>query len=213
MTEHERREFLKAALAAMGGMAATGATSCRWPGAMCYSPARPPGVTSEEFTEIRNPTCDELVGRLEQLAKSKPPKNLVHAMCYSTVPDIKEEKPCSECTRTMEVGERDKILREYNVPLKRIQDQEVDAALIIPEHCPECGFGLKEAKFQLEIKYPDLPAPVRVELESHRDIELMALFLTGKDRYTERKGGDGQDVPLKDKVGRLQELFGVREKQ
>ena len=209
MTEHERREFLKAALAAMGGVAATGATSCRWPGAMCYSPARPPGVTLEEFTEIRNPTCDELVGRLEQLAKSKPPKNLVHAMCYSTVPDIKEEKPCSECARTMEVGERDKILREYNVPLKRIQDQEVNATLIIPEHCPECGFGLKEEKFQLEIKYPDLPAPVRVELTGGAyELEIMALFLQGKDRYT--SGNEGETA-LNDEVERLKELFGVAE--
>ena len=211
MTEHERREFLKAALAAMGGVAATSATSCRWPGAMCYYPARPSALTPEEHTEIRKPTYDELVERLEQLAKSKPPKNLVHAMCYAIHFPEKVEMPCPECTRAMEVGERDKILSEYNVPLKRIQDQEVDATLIIPEHCPECGFGLKEAKFQLDIKYPDLPDPVRVELESHRDLELMALFLTGKDRYTERKGGNGQDMPLKDKVDRLQELFGVVE--
>ena len=115
---------------------------------------------------------------------------------------------------------KDKILNAYNVPLKRIQDQGVNAKLIIPEHCPECGFGLKAAPFQLEIKYPDSPEPVRIELKhpgkfgriigEKNDLELMALFLQGKDRY---ESGQGSETALKVKVERLRELFGVAEKK
>ncbi len=124
----------------------------------------------------------------------------------------------------MQVGEMDEILREYHVPLKRIQDQGVDAKLILPEHCPTCGFGLEKCgldweqrselsleewnvkKFQLEIKYPDQTEPVRVVLERAEDLELMALFLQGKDRYSLGQGAEGA---LKDEVERLRKLFGV----
>jgi uncharacterized membrane protein YbaN (DUF454 family) len=67
---------------------------------------------------------------------------------------------------------------------------------------------LEHGKFQLEIKYPDQQEPVRVALEFFLDLEIMALFLQGSDRYTEWLGSD---KPLKDKVERLKELFGVAE--
>jgi predicted Zn-ribbon and HTH transcriptional regulator len=192
----ERREFLKstsAALVSAAGIGILASTSC-----------------NQQPTKIRNPTRQKLIERLEKLAKSKPPKNLVAAMCYEMACPAIVEKPCSICERTMIVGEKDEILREYNVPLKRIQDQGIDAKLIIPEHCPECGYGLKEEQFQLTIKYPDQRDTVQVELESAFDLELMALFLHGQDRYEELwKGGGGQEHPLKDKVERLRELFGV----
>ena len=194
MAENERREFLKTALVAMGaaGVGAMSNTSCNRQGGA-----------------ILNPTREELVKRLQKLAESKPPSNLSQgAMCYSTFGPIFEEKPCPKCEQTMSVGEKDEILREYNVPLKRIQDQGIDAKLIIPEHCPECGFGLKEAKFQLEIKYPDDPVPVQVELDYAYELELMALFLQGKDRY---EGSVGEEYPLKDEAKRLRELFGITE--
>jgi len=139
MTKNERREFLKAALAAMGGVA--GAVGCNPPGAMCYKPATPPSVTT----------------------------------------------PCPECGQMMIAGEKDEILNGYQVPLKRIRDQGIDANLIIPEHCPTCGFGLKEGKFQLEIKHPDRPEPTRVELDSASDLEKFSLDLQKLNEVTEDK--------------------------
>jgi ribosomal protein L29 len=214
MPESERREFLKATAATLVGAAGIGAlfsTSCN------------------RQTEIRNPTREELVKRLEKLAKSGTPRNLIlRPTCYQIAIPPHQEIPCSVCKRTMKVGEKDEFLREYNVPLKRIQDQGVDIKLIFPEHCPECGFGmaffgmaweeikelspeeLKSRKLSLEIKYPDQPAPVRVELESALDLELMAHFLQGKDRAD---CGQIGEEPLKDKVARLKELFGVAEKE
>jgi hypothetical protein len=150
MTQNERREFLKTALVAMGRVAGVGVVGCRWPGAMCYVPA-PRKSTSPVETKV---------------------------LCYKPADlSAKRTIPCPECERTMTVGEMDEILREYNVPLKRIQDQGIDAKLIIPEHCEHCGFGLKEVKFQLEIKYTDRPEPIRIELDNASDLENMALSI------------------------------------
>ena len=208
MTNQERREFLKSALAAMA--TATGAAGCKKSEvivAICYQTVRP---DSAEQTLKRA----ELVKRLQQLSESKPPKLLMGADCYDSAYPHIVEKPCSTCERTMIVGEKDEILRSHNVPLKRIQDQKVDAKLIVPEHCAECGFGLKEEKFQLEIKYADQREAVRIELEDAFELELMALFLEGRDRFTQLSMingivSGGRDRPLKDKVDRLRELFGI----
>jgi hypothetical protein len=220
MPESERREFLKATAATLVGAAGIGALS---------------STSCNRQTEIRNPTREELVKRLEKLAKSTPPRNLSPgASCYDMIGITTVEKPCSICERTMQVGEKDEILREYNVPLKRIQDQGVEIKLILPEHCSECGFGLNfcgmkgmvweefsklspeelgSKKFLMEIKYPDRPAPVRVILDDAFDLEMMALFLQGKDRFDKSawKGDGSHEQPMKDKVARLKELFGVAE--
>ena len=150
----------------------------------------------------------ELVERLQNLAESKPLINRYQVvLCYDPFPSRKKiEIPCPNCKRAMIVGEKDEILREYNIPFTRIQDHGVEAKLIVPEHCPQCGFGLQKAKFQLEIKYPDHPAPVQVELDTAHDLELMALFLQGEDRYVV---GPGQEKALKGKAARLRKLFGV----
>jgi len=198
MNETDRREFLKSTGAAIAGATGIGvltSTSCD--------------------RQIRNPTRAELIKRLQKLAESKPTSELMHgASCYFTLPRIEKTVPCPDCGQTMTVGEKDEILRKYNVPLKRLQDMKVDAKLIIPEHCSACGFGLKEEKFQLEIKYTDHPEPVRVELETAFDIELMVLFLQGKERYKEvYEFGGEHEGPLKHEVERLKELFGVAEKK
>jgi len=210
MTEIERREFLKSTGVALAGVAVLSNASCN------------------RQTEIRNPTREELLKRLEKLAKSKPPRNLsLGAMCYEMAIPPRVEKPCPDCNRPMIVGEKDEFLRKYNVPLKRIQDQGVNATLIIPDHCSLCGFGLgffgltgeqryggtppddwTLNKIRLEIQYPDQREPVRVELDSAFDLELMVLFLHGKTRC---EAGFGREEALKDKVERLKELFGVKE--
>ena len=198
MTNQERREFLKAALAAMA--TATGAAGCKNIVISCYTVCSTP-----ETQTLRRA---ELVERLQQLAESKPPERLVRAMCYEMVYVERKELPCPACERTMILGEKDEILREHHVPLKRIQDQKVNAKLIVPEHCAECGFGLKEEKFQLEIKYADQREAVRIELEDAFELELMALFLEGQDRVD--KGQRGEEA-LKDDVQRLRQLFGIEQ--
>ena len=188
MTETQRRKFLKLIGVSLAGAAGVSILGC-------------------EPRELRSPTRQALANRLRKLARSKPPTRLVCATCYVMAPrhDIKE--PCPECRETMILGEKDKVLSAYHVALKRIQDMGLDTTLTVPVHCPTCGRGLNEKKFLLEIRYPDDPRPVRVELDEAQDLELMAVFLRGEDRYHARQC----DLPLKDKVERLRELFGVQE--
>ena len=136
----------------------------------------------------------ELIERLKQLAESEPPKNLsLGAMCYVPAPSSTIQQLFSR------IGYQQRLIRKYKVPLKRIQGLGIDAKLIIPKH-------VEKENFQLEIKYPDQSDSVRIELESAVDLEHMALFLQGKDRY---EAGRGRETALKDKVDRLIELFRV----
>ena len=208
MTENQRRQFLKLVGVSLAGVAGMGVL----PGVSRTEPA--------DTTEIRNPTRKIIVERLKKLAESDIPEDLLMsgADCYDMAEPLpKEKKPCPECERMMKVDEMEEILRAYKVPLKRIQDQGLDAKLIFPEYCPTCGFGLDE-EIILEIKYPDHPDPVQVKPERHpklkilldepSDLELMALFLQGKDRYPAAWDTEGA---LKWKVKQLEKLFGVAE--
>ena len=250
MTDPKRREFLKASLAALAAGVAGCHQQPIAPSAMCYTPpirdvnaagqvsehpeqtgcleplakSEPPRELSHAATTTEEQTLKraELVERLQQLAESTPPQNLSPgAMCYRPAGRRMEERPCPECERTMRVGEKDEILRAFTVPLRRIRDQGVDATLLVPEHCSTCGFGLKSNRFQLEIRYPDYPDVVRVELNSLdafemrfpalrtiNDLELIVLFLEGRDRFRARQG---REIAIRDRVDRLRELFGIAE--
>ena len=152
---------------------------------------------------------EALAERLKALAESELPTDLSPgATCYKPAAPRVGKEPCPVCGETMIPGEKDEIISGYNVPWKRIRDLGVDAKLTIPDLCFTCGHGLKEKKFLLEINYPDDPRPVRVELDEARDLELMALFLQGKESYP---GKQGSVSALKYKVDRLRELFGVEE--
>lgn len=213
MTENQRRKFLKLVGAAGIGMALPGVCS----------------GAEEPAAEVPKCTRKELTERLKKLALSEMPKNLSSgAMCYAMIPPRVEMKPCPECERTMQVGEMKEILDEYNVPLKSIQDLGVDAKLVLPEHCPTCGYGLLNCgrsweerrgetaeqwnarKIHLEIKYPDVADPIRVELDSEFDLQIMAAFLEGKTRYDTGQAGE---IALKERLNRLCELFGVTERK
>jgi rRNA maturation protein Nop10 len=89
-----------------------------------------------------------------------------------------------------------------------LKDLGLDVTLVIPETCSECGELLDGKKFQLEIKYPDHSDLVQVELNDFQDLRLMEQFLQGSDRYD---AGQIGERPLKDKVDRLRELFGVND--
>ena len=106
-------------------------------------------------------------------------------------------------------GTKDIVIIEfYRKNLGKVREQGLDADLIVPEHCPRCGHGLRENKFFLEIKYKDQSHAEQIELDNTFDLSLMALFLQGKDRYV---GNQDQEHPIKKKVDRLRKLFGVEE--
>jgi predicted Zn-ribbon and HTH transcriptional regulator len=186
MTEFKRREFLKAALAAM---AATGVAGCQ--------PRPRPLVPKEQYFKRA-----ELTERLQELARSRPPRNLAPgAMCYRPATPNR----CQDCKQWENLAES---VDQYKALVERLREQGLDATLVVPELCQTCGYALEQEKFLLEIKYPDHPDTARVELKGSADLIKMELFLQGKDRYD---AGQYGEIALKDKVERLRELFGIGE--
>ena len=136
-------------------------------------------------------TAEEFLGKLKEFFVTRIEQNPEH---FDALPGNKDIS----------------ILEAYKKKFAKIQEQGLDADLIVPEHCPRCGYGLRENNFFLEIKYKDRSCSERIELENAFDLELMALFLQGKDRYAD---DDDEEYPIKDKVDRLRKLFGVEEPQ
>lgn len=143
----------------------------------------------------------ELVERLERLAKSVPPSPHIYR---NYMPDLPQ--PCSRCGQSVY---KDCIVQRYKWDASRLYIQGLDATLIVPEFCEECGLPLEGKKCWLEIKYPDQSILVRVELDSAEDLRIMESLLEGADRYLVDWGKE----PLKDKIDRLKELFGIKEEQ
>jgi len=228
MTEKHRRQFLKLVSASLASALGMGVLSD-------VSSDAEAGITETGRRLLRRrsrqvvvtPTREKLIERLEKLAASEPPTDLKvseGALCYAMEAEEEIRKPCPKCGRTMKVGEMEEFLREYNVPLKRIRDQGVNAKLILPEHCPKCGYGLQHCgmtweeraelsdeqedarAIQLEIKYPDHRDPVRAMVYPY-DLEVLAVFLQGKDRM---KHIDCETA-LKDEVETLREFLGIAE--
>ena len=189
MTEFKRREFLKAALAAM---AATGVAGCQ---------TQPRPLVPEEQVFKRA----ELTARLQELARSSPPRNLARgAMCYA----VAVPRYCPICGQQEYYGYKEED--DYKKAVEELRKNGLDVTLIVPELCQTCGSALERKKYILEIRYPDHPDAVRVELEDRSDLAKMKLFLQGKDRYD---AGQSGEQPLKDKVERLRELFGIGEEE
>ena len=228
MTENQRRKFLKLVGASLAGAAGVSILGCEPENTLkAVEPLIPDAV--EDVVSAQTVSRKALAERLKVLAESEPPTDLSPgALCYTGPPPFHQQTPCPDCGEMMKVGEMDEILSAYNVPVKRIRDLGLDATLILPEHCPGCGLGLnacgldgqqafelhkspedwKRSRFHLEIRYPDDPDFVRVELGTAVDLEFMALFLQGKDRWKDQQDGE---YALKYKVNRLRELFGVKE--
>ena len=216
MTETERRKFLKLVGVSLAGVAGVSILGCKPEKTQDIDdalsseedeiPTLPPqNVSWKPLT----PTREALAERLKVLAEDEWPTAFTSAaMCYVIEASDDVTELCPDCGKINTLGLKDAILRAYNVPLKRIQDLGLNAILTIPEHCPTCGFGLIEKKFLLEIRYPDDPDFVRVELDEIDDLQMMTHFLQGKDYWED---GEGGTYRLKDKVDRLRKLFGVEE--
>ena len=100
MTEIERREFLRESLkstsAAIAGVGMLTGTSCSLRRTTTDS-------LQHVTTEIRNPTREELVKRLEELAENEPKiRSSMAAMCYATPNPssyLRVAIPCPDCKK------------------------------------------------------------------------------------------------------------------
>ena len=159
-------------------------------------------------------TRAELIERLKKLAESKPPNRnelAYGAMCYYPAFDETDDWPvCEHCGRSWDGRKFDinKIVNQHKDFVMRLQQLGLGITLIVPELCPTCGKIAAGKTFVLEIKYPDRPDPIRFQLHHITDLQLMERFLQGQDRYV---GECDEEYPLKNKINRIADLFGVKE--
>ena len=66
----------------------------------------------------------------------------------------------------MRTGEKEEVLSKYNVPLNRLRNLGLDAKLVLPEHCPICGFGLENcsAGWEAEWSIHDRQAEIKKQM-------------------------------------------------
>lgn len=132
----------------------------------------------------------ELAKRLKALAEREPSQD-----------DSSVVLPIGSCERIYDpaspIQTAFELRGRYASALNHVQRYGIDAMLI----CDTEGFSL-------EINYPDRLELVRAKLESIFELELMERFLSGATRYKIYKGR-GETYPLRDKIARLAELFGV----
>lgn len=111
-------------------------------------------------------------------------------------------------------------IEAFREAVEKVRKQGLDATLLVSDYCPRCGSGFDEEAFQLEIAYPDRQESVRIRLVncSTRLLEIMAIFLQGKDRYITvptgyidalASGGACKERALHDLISELKYLFGI----
>lgn len=111
-------------------------------------------------------------------------------------------------------------IEAFREAVEKVRKQGLDAKLLVSDYCPRCGGGFDEEAFRLEIVYPDRLEPVRIRIAecSTRHLEIMAVFLQGKDRYVTvptgyidalSSGGACKERALNDVLFELKHLFGV----
>jgi TPR repeat protein len=127
----------------------------------------------------------ELVKRLKTLAEGKPSREIDMSIGGW------DDGPISH------IPMRSEIRNRYVKAVNSIQSYGVDATLIFDGE-----------DVSLEINYPDQPEPIRTMLESIFDLELIKCFLSGADHYKIYRG-QGEVYPLRAKIARLAELFGL----
>ena len=184
---------------------------------------REPGLLAEKWSDTRKYYAE----RLDELARSEPPKELaMGAMCYwMGEPPDRAEYICPECGERTLYAKRDSMegdrrvdgavmwdlgegiagCRRYTFEIKSIS-LELDES----QFCSHCSPDVDYPVLGIVIHYRGEDKPHRVWGVKPADVRLISEFLAGKVRH---RCGNDEEVPLLEYIGRLRELFGVKRKE
>jgi hypothetical protein len=167
----------------------------------------------------------ELQRRLNQLARSAPPKDLkMGAMCYDTAgPANRIDFICPHCgSRTAYAnppwdagdGSSDELRRRFvmvtfDIPQCRDLIKKIDgleSKLDESELCATCCPKVEKPSLILTLR-PQAGADIRrIRDITPDDLRVLAAFLNGKDRW---EGEQEWEHPVKDRLQRLAEILGL----
>lgn len=154
----------------------------------------------------------EIKEKLEALADAPAPTELKQgAMCYA--PRIIENNYqyiCPKCGEKTKYSELPCGLDLDEIPLCRyyldsipVVDIELEESLF----CKKCSPDADQPQLCISYKFPDDKTDTRVCGICLNDLKLMKEFIQGRDKHITF---NDSEVPLKDYLPRLQELFGVK---
>jgi hypothetical protein len=167
----------------------------------------PPPAPAVTVAEAARLSRAELAARLSRLAASAPPQSLsLGAMCYDVAVSLaRVEYVCPVCgEKTLYADWQGNELTDARRLLTRIRG--VDVRLDESQFCRTCCPEVEKPELGLLVYHEGADLPHRVSPVSPLDIELIALFLEGKDRYRNRQE---RETALQKFVPRLRELLGV----
>ncbi|MBI4860388.1 MAG: hypothetical protein HY815_09015 [Candidatus Riflebacteria bacterium] len=172
-------------------------------------------VTGASAREIKALSRAEIARRLRELADRPAPRIVDQgAMCYdmAEAPDH-ATYVCPRCgERTLHaVGTAgwSHPMIDSNISAIRALVKELKKSGIGvdgSQYCKKCSPDVRTPQLVLHLELEDSPAPHRLAGVTLKDLELLKAFLAGRDTVS---GGMDGDKPLRDHLGRLQELLGV----
>jgi hypothetical protein len=165
-------------------------------------------------------TRQEIRGLLERLAERPAPSGLsLGAKCYEVAaPPERAEYLCPTCgertlyTVSAKKGSPDRTPRfvEYELTeCRRLVKSLKGAGMTLDEKefCRKCSPGHDSPALVLVIAYKGEDKPQRTRGVKAEDLRMIQEFLNDQDRH---QGEMGRQTPLKDSIGHLRELLGVK---
>jgi hypothetical protein len=150
--------------------------------------------------------------KLEALAKTPLPTELKKgAMCYAVVnePDS-TYYTCPECgEKTLYTINAGRFVHR-ELPGCRSMSKtfsEINLTLDESQYCKKCSPDIELPQLCITYKLSDDTSETHICGIDSDDLEIMKEFMQGTDKHL---AGQGREVPLKDYLPRLQQLFGIK---
>jgi hypothetical protein len=183
---------------------------------------RPVPIVEEDASGLLSQ--EQVRRRLRELARSTPPAPpKMGAMCYTPAPPPQQANyVCPTCgAKTVYAVVKASEHQTVATPaVVRMIDWELSACRRTVKELPGSNIQLDETTFcrhcrpkaakqelVLLVKYADRAEPHRCAGVTSYDLELLKEFLANKTAYSGAKDGE---LPLKDRLPRIEELLGVK---
>ena len=179
--------------------------------------------TGNQSADLNIMSKSEIVKRLHELEKRKPPKveSFEGAMCYSPIsPPDRFEYVCPICgERTLYAtkngdrigsGSVDCEIQSCRRKINEIKGAHVE--LDEAEFCIRCSPEVESPKLNIVVRFKRVENPHRVRGICEEDLQLLAEFLEGSDKHVlpmEEANVFGREQPLKNYIDRLKVLLNV----
>jgi hypothetical protein len=150
--------------------------------------------------------------KLEVLAKTPAPTDLKQgAMCYTVVNTSDSTYySCPKCgEKTLYTKNAGRFVQRELPGCRSMANtlSEINLTLDESQYCKKCSPDIVSPQLCMTYKLSDDTSETNICGIDSDDLEIMKEFLQGTEKH---EAGQGREVPLKDYLPRLQQLFGIK---